>query len=97
MVFWVLGVYKVKDVEAAAASYETSRETRHAAGQKSYRVFKVTNAPEGEQKIAILGDWDDPAQFEAFCTTSEFKAIADGLQMLEPPQVTVLQELSAPH
>lgn len=51
MVFWVLGVYRVRDAEAAAASYKTSRDVRRAAGQKSYRVFKVTNAPEGETKV----------------------------------------------
>ncbi|KAI8469220.1 MAG: hypothetical protein J3K34DRAFT_470144 [Monoraphidium minutum] len=94
MVFWVLGVYRVRDAAAAAASYETSRDARRAAGQKSYRVFRVTNTPEGEEKIAILGDWDDPDQFSAFRTTPAFQAIADSLGMIGAPEVTVLQEIA---
>lgn len=50
MTAWVLGVYKVVDVEAAVASYELSRETRERAGQKSYRVYRVRSAP-GENKV----------------------------------------------
>lgn len=96
MVFWVLGVYRVRDADAAAASYATSREARAAAGQKSCRVFRVTNAPEGETKIAILGDWDDPEAFTRFRATPEFAEIAEGLGMLGPPEVTVLQEITAP-
>lgn len=96
MAVWVLGVYRVRDVEAAVASYEQSREIRRRAGQKSYQVFRVDNAPEGESKIAVLGDWDDPADFQAFRGTPEFRQIMEGLGVIGAPEVTVLTQLVPP-
>lgn len=88
---YLIGVkIKVADFETWKASFDGSVEVRKAAGEISYRLFRMADAP---NNLVLLCEWDTADNAKAFAESGELREAQEASGVVELPEVLILEEV----
>ena len=81
---------KVADYEAWKASFDGSLESRRAAGEKSWQLFRSASDP---NELTLLCEWDSPERAQAYLDSEELRQAQATSGVTAMPETWVLELL----
>ncbi|MDH3492947.1 MAG: antibiotic biosynthesis monooxygenase [Acidobacteriota bacterium] len=83
--------HRVDDYDAWKKVFDEFIDTRRAAGEKSWRIWRTDD---DANNLVLLFGWDTIENAKAFFASAELKATMENAGVAEPPEVYFLEEVN---
>ena len=88
---YLIGVgIKVEDYAKWKACFDAGEETRKAAGERSYQLFRTAEDP---NNLFLLCQWDSAESARAFLASDQLRKAQEESGVMQLPETFVLEEL----